>query len=534
MSARAPRKNAAPPAKNALAQAALERHSALCAARERFVPVWRELATQIMPRKDPTLVAPGGAGRVDDSAVFDSTPAHSLELLASALGGLLTNPALPWFDLRLGRGAPDDEAARSFLSGCRERLLAIFNTEATGFQASVHELYLDLCLFGTAVLHVEHDAETLARFSVRPLAGACLAEDARGVVDTVVRAYTLTARQTLSQWGAACSPDVQKLARENPDARVELVHAVFPREARDPRSPASRDFPFASLFIERDSATLLEESGYLEMPYMCPRWSKTAGEAYGRGPGHTALSDVRVLNAMSKTALMAAEKMADPPLMVPDDGFLGPVRSGPGGLSYYRAGSQDRIESLPIRVDLASIESMTERRRQSIRRIFLADQLTPGDVAATATEALIRQSEKMRVLGPVLGRLQTEFLAPLIERVFNILLREGELPPWPAGLPAGALRVSYATPVALAQRQMEAESLNQAVRYLSPLIATGDPFHMLDNFEPDAMARHAAELFGLPADYLRPREAVEALRRQRNAAALQSTPQSDGRSAGQS
>ena len=55
---------------------------------------------------------------------------------------------------------------------------------------------------------------------------------------------------------------------ENPDARVELIHAMFPREARDPRSPASRDFPFASLFIERDTATMLEESGYLEMPYM--------------------------------------------------------------------------------------------------------------------------------------------------------------------------------------------------------------------------------------------------------------------------
>jgi len=35
--------------------------------------------------------------------------------------------------------------------------------------------------------------------------------------------------------------------------------------------------------------------------------------------------------------------------MVPDDGFLGPVRSGPGGLSYYRAGSSDRIEALPVR-----------------------------------------------------------------------------------------------------------------------------------------------------------------------------------------
>lgn len=495
----------------ARAEAVLARLSALQSGRSQWLPLWQELAGQIMPRKSV------GPGRPGDEAVFDSTPAHALEILASALGGLLTNPALPWFDLKLGRGAPDGEDVRAFLATCRERLLAAFNTEATGFQACVHELYLDLCLFGTAVMYVEPDPETLVRFSARPLFEVCLAEDARGVVDTVIRAYSLTARQTWRQWGDACSADVQKLAQDDPEARVELIHAVFPRLERDPASPASTDFPFACLFLEAGSRQILEESGYFELPYMCPRWSKAAGEAYGRGPGLTALSDVRVLNAMSRTALMAAEKMSDPPLMVPDDGFLGPVHSGPGGLSYYRAGTQDRIEALPVRVDLSAVEAMTERRRQSIRRIFLADQLAPEAAQATATETLIRQSEKMRILGPVLGRMQTEFLSPLIERVFNILLREGELPPWPASLPQGSLRVDYASPIARAQRQAEAENLGQAVRYLAPLLSQGDPFRILDNFEPDAIARHAASLFDLPADYLRPKEAVEALRATRTA-----------------
>jgi Bacteriophage head to tail connecting protein. len=511
MSARKPPQAASPAAQPQKAQDVLDRLASLRAARDHWTPTWRELAEQIMPRK-------GGAGQDrhgGDACVFDSTPAHALELLASALGGLLTNPALPWFDLRLGHGAPDSEEVRTFLTRCRERLLGIFNTEATGFQACVHELYLDICLFGTAVLYVEPDNETLARFNVRPLAETLLAEDARGVVDTVIRTYSLTARQAWQQWGEACSAEVRRQAGETPEARVDLIHAVFPRQDRDPGSPANTHFPFACFFLEQATGTVLEESGYLEMPYMCPRWAKVSGEAYGRGPGLTALSDVRVLNAMSRTALMAAEKMADPPLMVPDDGFLGPVRSGPGGLSYYRAGSQDRIEALPIRVDLASIEAMIERRRQSVRSIFLADQLAPEAVNTTATEALIRQSEKMRILGPVLGRMQTEFLAPLIERVFNILLREGELPPWPKGLPQGSLRVAYATPVAQAQRLAEADNLNQAVRYLQPLLAGGDAFHVLDNYEPDAIARHAAELFGLPQDYLRSKDAVEQLRQAR-------------------
>ena len=509
------------PAENS-AEALLGRLSCLEAARAPWVASWQELAGQIMPRKHPALGKVGSA-RTSDEAVFDSTPAHALELLASSLGGLLTNPALAWFDLRLagfnsqqaGSQAPDTEAVRAFLSHCQKRMLQVFNSEATGFQTCVHELYLDLCLFGTAVMHVEADEDTVVRFSARPLAEMCLAENARGVVDTVLRRFSLTALQVWREWGQACSPEVRKLAVDSPDTPMELVSAAYPRNGGDPDSPLAQDYPFASVTLEVATRSVLEVSGYREMPYLCPRWSKAPGEAYGRGPGLTALSDVRVLNAMSRTALMAAEKMSDPPLMVPDDGFLGPIHSGPGGLSYYRAGSTDRIEALPVRVDLRAIETMTERRRQSIRSIFLTDQLAPEAANTTATEALIRQSEKMRVLGPVLGRMQTEFLAPLIERVFNIRLRAGELPPWPRERPQGALRVDYSSPIARAQQQADAQNLAQAARYLAPLLQSGDPFRILDNFQPDAIARHAAELFGLPVDYLRPREEVQALRASR-------------------
>lgn len=520
-------RSSGPAAPLAETEALLARLSGLESARGPWLSLWQELAAQIMPRKNPALAANKTAtAQAMDEAIFDSTPTHSLELLASALGGLLTNPASAWFDLCLaapaaadkGAGA-DSEAARSFLAECRQRMLQAFNTEATGFQACVHELYLDLCLFGTAVLHVEADPDTVVRFSARPLAEVCLAEDARGVVDTVLRRYTLTARQLWQEWGQACSPGVVELLKNAPDTPVELASAVYPRPWRDPASPLATDFAYASVTLETAARNVLEVSGYHEMPYMCPRWAKASGEAYGRGPGLTALSDVRVLNAMSRTALMAAEKMSDPPLMVPDDGFLGPVHSGPGGLSYYRAGSQDRIEALPVRVDLSAIEAMTERRRQSVRRIFLTDMLAPEAANTTATEALLRQHEKLRILGPVLGRLQTEFLAPLIERVFNIMLRAGELPPWPGELPQGAVRVDYASPIAQAQRQADAQNLAQTVRYLAPLLQNNDPCHILDNFQPDAIARHAADLFGLPGTYLRAQGEVERLRQLRQAGA---------------
>jgi hypothetical protein len=475
--------------------------------------VWEEIADYMLPRKNSFTSNPTSRG-AGDELIFDSTPTHALEILASSLGGLLTNPALPWFTIRARNAKQGDrDETRAYLDEARQRMARLFNDEDTGFQTFVHELYLDVALLGTAVMYVEADADCVARFSTRPLGEIFVAESNRGVVDTVFRRYQLTARQAFQEWGEDCSPAVREMAELRPEEKVEIVHAVFPRADRDPRGFTSRDFPYACVYMETATRHLLEESGYLELPYMVPRWAKAAGDVYGRGPGLTALSDVRVLNAMSRTALMAAEKMSDPPLMVPDDGFLGAIRSGPGGLSYYRAGSSDRIEALPVNVDLRATEAMMQARRESVRRIFLTDQLQPEAAPhVTATESIIRQDEKMRVLGPVLGRMQTEFLGPLIRRVFQIMIRAGVLPPLPRGLGPQDLEVEYLSPIARAQKQQEAQGLAQAMQYLQPLVGASDSFRIMDNFRTDRIARHAAELFGTPEDYLRSEEEVEAMR----------------------
>ncbi|MCJ2165608.1 MULTISPECIES: portal protein [unclassified Pseudodesulfovibrio] len=506
-----------------LARSLLTRFKGLEETRQPWVGSWQELTEYMLPRKN-SFTAPGPGmtmrGRTGDERIFDSTPMHALELLASSLGGLLTNSALPWFDISVkDRRLGDATAVRDFLQAARERMVAVFNSEDTGFQAHVHELYLDVALLGTAVMYVESDNQTVVRFTTRPLGEVYVAESVRGQVDTVYRKYEIPARQAALEWGGACSDEIRRMAEDRPEEKVEILHAVFPRTDRDPRGLGVINFPYASVYLEIRNSHIVEESGYLEMPYMVPRWAKAAGEIYGRGPGQTALSDTRVLNAMARTALMAAEKMSDPPLMVPDDGFLGPVRSGPGGLSYYRAGSSDRIEPLPVNVDLRATEDMMTQRRESIRRIFLGDQLSQEGPAVTATEAVIRQSEKMRVLGPVLGRLQTEFLSPLIKRVFRIMLRMGELPTFPEGLNPEDLEVRYTSPVARAQKQYEAQGLAQVMEYLSPLVGAQDAFGIMDNFDTDRMARHVAELFHIPSDYLKAEDMVSESRDQRQQAA---------------
>ena len=78
-----------------------------------------------------------------------------------------------------------------------------------------------------------------------------------------------------------------------------------------------------------------------------PRWSKRTGEKYGSSPGMTALPEVKTLNKMAETMIIAAQKVVDPPMQLPDDGFILPIVTSPGGLNFRRANTTDaRIEPL--------------------------------------------------------------------------------------------------------------------------------------------------------------------------------------------
>jgi hypothetical protein len=482
-----------------------------------YESVWRELADYYLPRKAGQFSGGTSAG-AGDERIFDSTPFFALDRMAGWLSGLLTNPNQIWIGVRARdpqRGR--DAQVRSALAKIPEVMLRIFRDEQTGFQAAVDELYLDNPLFGTGVFYVEADPRTVARFTTRPLSETFVAENRHGMVDTVFRDFEFPAADVVAQWPETCSRQVRELAEREPRTGVGLLHLVMPREDRRPGGLGSADMPVASVYLEKETKTALEETGYHELPFMVPRWAKAVGETYGRGPGLAALSDVRVLNAMARTALLAGEKMADPPLMVPDDDFVGPVQSGPGGLSYYRAGTQDRIEALPVAVDLRAVELMLEQRRGSIRRIFLVDEFDAGQAPTkTAYQVMVEDGRKMTAMAPVLGRFQSEFLGPLIRRVFRLALRQGAIPPLPDGMDIGDVEVFYTSPLAQAQRQAAARGLAQALELLAPLIGQEDPFGILDNFDMDRTARVVFDVVGVPPEALRSEADVARLREDRD------------------
>jgi hypothetical protein len=386
----------------------------------------------------------------------------------------------------------------------------------SNFQEQIHELYDDLILFGTGVMLIEPDKEETFRFSTRHIAECYLAEDHNGRVDTVYRQFRMFARAAVKQFGADKVGDtILKTEERDPYEQVTILHVVLPRDDRDVRKVNKINKPFASFYIEPDQKIVLSESGYDELPYVIPRWLKSSYElGYGRSPSMNALADTKVLSKMSEITLRAAQKQIDPPLMVPDDGFMLPIRTVPGGLNFYRSGTRDRIESLNIGANNPLGLQMEEQRRQAIRAAFYVDQLIMAQgPQMTATEVLQRTEEKMRLLGPVLGRLQAELLQPLIGRCWNIMVRNKQLPVAPPMFDVADISIEYVSPLAKAQRQSEVQGLVRMLEMFQPLMSL-DP-GIIDHIDSDGLARHVIKVLGIPASVTRGDLEIAAIRAQR-------------------
>ena len=74
------------------------------------------------------------------------------------------------------------------------------------------------------------------------------------------------------------------------------------------------------------------------------------------------------------------------------------------------------------------------------------------------------RDEKMLQIGPVLDRLNDELLDPAIDRIFNIMMRRGMLPPPPDELQGQPLRVEYTSVMAQAQKSVGIGSIEALCR----------------------------------------------------------------------
>ena len=479
---------------------------------------WQEVADLIIPRKSD-IIDHKVKGDKRHLEVFDATAIHSLELLASSLHGMLTSSANRWFSLRFKETLMNEnDEAKEWLENVTDKMYIAF--QRSNFQQEIFETYHDLCAFGTAGMFIEEDETSIVRFSARHIKEIYISENARGLVDCIYRRFKLTAKAAVEKFGIEnVSREIQNIVKHSSFDEVEFCHVVKPRDIYNPKKEDKMNMPFISVYMEMESGKIISIGGFREFPYVVPRFLKASNEIYGRSPGMNSLPDVKVLNKMVEVGLKAAQKQVDPPLLVPDDAMMLPIRTAPGSLNYYRAGSRDRIEALNIGANNPLGLNMEEQRRKAISQTFHVDQLLVTENRnMTATEVAQRAEEKMRILGPTLGRLQVELLNPTVVRVFNIMLRNNLFPPAPEILQDQEIDVEYVSPMALAQKGQELSSIIRGLEIFGQISQVAP---VTDYIDPKGLVKEIIKILGIPAKVIRSDAEVQQITEEKQAAQQQ-------------
>lgn len=467
--------------------------------------MWDDLAYYMVPLKE---YYPSAPGERKYTHLLDTTAMTSCELLAGSLHSMLTNPAGYFFSLTTGDYKMDKkDTIRLYFQEVTRILHDMLNS--SNFQTEVHEMYLSLCGLGNSCQLMEEDDATDIRFSTRPITEFYFKENHRGIVDTLYRCFELDASGLVDEFGYDKLPkEVQKKYKENSNEKYEVVHKIYPRK-KTPEAKREFRFDYVSQYVLKKLKVNIEVKGFNEFPYLTPRWTKMPGETYGRGPGEKALGPAKALNVMRETVIAGAQKVVDPPLQAPDDGFLLQVNTTPGGLSYYRAGSQDRIEPVfnDSRIDFGY--QAIDQERIQVREAFYTDQLKLREgPQMTATEVAERVEQALRFMGPMLGRLETEYLVPMVTRLYMIARRRDKLPELPAELDGVPLKVRYSSVMAMQQRMSEIQNIRRTMQEVAPFMSMDPQLQMM--FNGEEAVKYIAKITNFPQELIRKQDDIDA------------------------
>jgi len=117
------------------------------------------------------------------------------------------------------------------------------------------------------------------------------------------------------------------------------------------------------------------------------------------------------------------------------------------------------------------------------------------------------------MLGPVLERLHSEMLDPLVATVFGFMIEDDLLPPPPEMLQGQQLSVEYISVLAEAQRTADAQGITKTIQEIG-LIAQMKP-DVLDKLDADIAVDKISSMNGVPPSMIVAGKNLALIRQQR-------------------
>ena len=496
---------------------------------------WMEISDYLLPRRGRYLFeAQNSRGKKRNTKIIDSTGTQALRTMAAGMMSGMTSPARPWFRFSTpNEEQMDDHNVKTWLADVERIVRSIL--QKSNFYNSVYSVYSELGAFGTAPLYRQRSFDSVIRFRPFTAGEYVIAESDQGVVDTLGRSFTMTVSQIVEKfviqrdtgkedWTGGSDATKRMWNNKSYDELVPVIHLIEPRRKSDidpSRTANVRNMPFKSAYMEQGSKSdeLLFEGGFKTFPAYIPRWDVLPGDIYGRSPGMDHLGDVKQLQQQQKRKAQAIDKMVNPPMTAPTSLKGKPSTVIPGGTTYVDPlqGGQGFAPAYTVQPRLNEMMMDIQEVQERIQRGFYADlfamMINSDRRQITATEVIERQEEKLVLLGPVLQRLNTELLDPLLDDVFQFALEADLLPEPPDALAGTELRVEYISLLAQAQQAVAASALERVMGFTGNLVAVFPD--VVDNFNSDNAVRQYSEILGNSPDLLRDSTEVDKVRQDR-------------------
>ena len=475
----------------------LARYRKAKAIKDQWTPIFEDCYEYALPQRE-SFYSESIAKRRSES-IFDETAVVGVQEFASRLqAGIVPNYAR-WADLTSGTEIPKDQqkAVNENLDQVTEYIFEILQN--SNFSQEVHETFLD-CAVGTGVLLVEEgDAVQPVRFRSIPLPQVLLDSGYDDKIDHVFRERYIKFKQITVAYPNAKIPErMMEEMSKNPDKDCKVIEVIY----RDYENRKEEEYKYC-VISEMYQAELFNDTfkGIGSNPFIIYRWSKCAGEVYGRGPLQLALPAIKTANLVIELILENAQMAISGMYQVEDDGVINvdniqlipgtiiPKAVGSSGLTPVAPAGNFQVSDLVIR-DM----------RQNIKKALYNDMLgNPNEkTPMSATEVAERMADLSRQIGAAFGRLQAELVNPVLQRVIYILKKQGRI-----NIPTvngREIKIRSSSPLAQAQQQQDVATIDRFVAMLQGRV--GPQITNLLIKQQD-MAKFIAKKLGVPEELIR-------------------------------
>ena len=428
--------------------------------------------------------------------VYDDTAKIALNKYANKTQSQIVPSWKTWAMLEAGSEIPDEQ--HEDINRQLEKITEVIfdHIHHSNFLAATHEAFKDLGISTGALIVEEGDGiNSSLNFRAIPMMELIPERSSDGKVRTVWRKFKLEANRISEMYpDAKLTATIEEAIKDNPEQFLELVEGTV-------YDIGTRKYNHVLLYPSQNIS--LMDKVRDSSPYVVFRESTLAGQAFGDGRIMNIIGTILKLNKISYYEDVSVGINAAGVYTVSDDDALSldNIRIEPFGILPVESNRSDSPSIRPLDIgtnfnvtDIKIKEMQAEVRDVMQSQSFGNVEETP---VRTAYEMSVREADRKQTAHGAYGRLQTEFLEPLLSRIVYVLAQVGKIPE--LKINGKEITIRFTSPAARVQDAEELLSLQEFMMYME-----GVPQEITSSkFKIEEIPDFVANRVGLPASMMR-------------------------------